>query len=338
MTTGSINHTSAILGIIKSIREDDECYSWADQIRSLVETSSGLSNPHGAYEIDKLTREIERLELAVSIESDSTSLASLATTLSEKKVELMILGKNSDDRLWEQRNEVLGNFNNYMTALNVSMQSNAYCVGKHPGLLMQIGGQIISLSGGLNAWGTVVGSGIFALGSATQMIIKAIRGNTFGSEVDTLEESVLIEALLCSFEKVSAQFCEAEGVNQKVDTFVNSDISIFSDNWVGLKIIKNLPLYNSWISRVIAGSPSGNTAVAGRRKEAMALRFALDAAVEYMQAYFVEAKNLFDSSSNSDQDSIKKQLINQLAGTIYSFTRGPVMNGESSPNPYATVF
>jgi hypothetical protein len=313
LTSRELENSKLIRGIIKEVQADEECKVWVGNINSLLASGQLYQAPYSYNQSDKIADQISRLEEALLIESNPVIRERLIEELAKLKVDFIYEGDFEDEKLWARRIESIDSFSLYLDTLNSTLFSDVSCLERYPQLAMRIGGELIKTSEQTNIWGLAAGAGLMGVGSVTSTIVTGIRGNRFKKELKKLSISTLTESLLCSIEKVSSNFCRAKEVKEKIGYISESDISIHNKNWLGLKLIKSLKIFNKWTELLIAGTPSNDSAYAERKNEILKLQSELMQAKEMIHAKLSEAIKMEREIIDEDQRiNYRTQVVNSL--------------------------
>lgn len=327
LTTTSMTHSDSIISMIKAIQNDSQCKQWAQSLGSAVGTIDAYSSTSGAYKVDQLTQQLSNLQNALEIEKNPDIRAKLASKLGEIQVQLHVLGSGVDDRLWQNRAFAAGNFHQFSANLSATINSDARCVAKYPGLLMQIGGQVMNIVGNFNMWGNIAGLGLMGAGAVTDIAISAIRSTIFLKQMKRMETSKLTEGLICAFERVSQTYCSGKIVEQRTIQMAEGDYTEDNANWPGLQISRAIPIYNTWASLLVSGSPSNNTAISARKKIAIKMRENFNIAREYIYANFEEGKQLLTLIDDPDErESAIVEMLESIADEMKQFAESKKIN------------
>lgn len=209
LTSTSLEHSSAIINMIEAIQNDSQCSQWASGVKSAIGGISSFKAPENTFKADLLSSELSNLHSALELEDDIDVSSAIASNIVKKKIELVSIGANIDESLWLNRKSSISNFHQFSSNLTAMLNSNIKCVQKYPGIVMQIGGQIMSIVGNFNMWGNIAGLGIMGAGAAVDLAISSIKSASFFKQLKNLEESKLTEAIICAYEKVAANYCQA---------------------------------------------------------------------------------------------------------------------------------
>ena len=315
-TKRALGHTANLKKIIKSIQKDSTCLDWANSLDGILEQGSGLYYPSAPQSLDKLENEISELTLMLEQEANPIIAQSLAQELASKKIESINLGTYYKDSLWKSRVHSLSQFNQLAYGLNQSLKSSPHCFNKYPALALQMGGHILGSAGLFDVQKTLVGTGLMGLGTLTQFMIDLIQGLKFQKTLKKLERSALAESITCSLETLSKSYCHARDTQKIITEVAQNRVNPFDKNWIGLTLLKNLGLYNSWISHVTAGSPAGNLIHAFRKKMVIELRSKYEKSREDINAHIKEAQDEIKNSPASQKEAILKRLIKSLVWNI----------------------
>lgn len=333
LTTISMNHSDSIIKMIRSIQNDSSCSQWAQSLQSSIGTIDQYSTDTSAYNVNQLTHKLSNLQEALEIESNSNIRASLASKLAETQVELHMLGTESNDRIWQNRKSTISNFHQFSSNLSATLNSNIHCVQKYPGLVMQIGGQIMNIAGNFNLWGNIAGIGLMGAGAAIDMALSAIRGARFTRSLKKIENSKLTEALICTFEKVSKNYCSGASTKKRVTQMAEGKYHISNDEWPGIQISQSISLYNKWVSKLVSGTPSSNTAISARKVNAIKMRENLKITREFTSGYYQEGVDLISLTSDIDeQESLISEIIENISDEISRH------HSNSKTNPFKSAF
>lgn len=333
LTTTSLEHTDAIINMIEAIQDDKQCAQWAQGVKSAIGGIDSYKLSINNYKADFLSSEISSLQNAIEIEDNPNVNSALATIIVEKKVELAIMGANIDETLWQNRKGSISNFNQFSSNLSTTLNSNAKCLKKYPGIIMQIGGQVMNIAGNFNMWGNIAGIGLMGVGAATDLAISAIRSNIFYKQVNKLEESKLTEALICAFEKVSATYCDSRKLDRRVIEFGQEDYANEESKWPSIRIAKSLPIYKTWVAELVSASPSVNTIMSEKKKTVIKMRENLYIVKEFMTAHLSEGISAIGFAENKDQvNAIMRETLLKMGREVTRLSK------ESSTNPFKGVF
>jgi len=315
-TKRALGHNANLKKIIKNIQKDSSCLQWANSLDGILEQGSSIYYPSAPQSLDKLENEISELTLMLDQETNSTIAQSLANELAKKKIESINLGTYYKDPLWKSRTHSLSQFNQLAYGLNQSLKSSPHCFSKYPGLALQMGGHILGSAGIFNVQKTLIGTGLMGLGTLTQFMIDLIQGLKFQKTLKKLERSALAESITCSLETLSHSYCHSKDTQKIITEVARNRINPFDKNWIGLTLLKNLGLYNSWISHVTAGSPAGNLIHAFRKKMVIELRSKYEKSREDINAHIKESQDEIKNSPTSQKEAILKRLIKSLVWNI----------------------
>ncbi len=315
-TKRALGNNANLKKIIKNIQKDSSCLEWASSLDGILEQGSSLYYPSAPQSLDKLENEISELTLMLEQETNPIIAQSLASELAKKKIESINLGTYYKDSLWKSRVHSLSQFNQLAYGLNQSLKSSPYCFKKYPGLALQMGGHIIGSAGIFDVQKTLIGTGLMGLGTLTQFMIDLIQGLKFQKTLRKLERSALAQSITCSLETLSHNYCHARDTQKIITEVARNRINHFGKEWVGLTLLKNLGIYNSWISHVTAGSPAGNLIHAFRKKMVIDLRSKYEKSREDINAHIKEAQDEIKNSPASQKEAILKRLIKSLVWNI----------------------
>lgn len=305
--------TNALKEIIKSVQEDKDCKIWANQVSSLIsDLNFSPINPQ-SRELNDLSSQMTALTEALANESNPLIADTLAMALADKKIESILMANSSQENLWSNRLTPINSFTNFTNQMNGTLKSNVGCFNKYPGLIMQVGGQILQSAGPLNLWGSVAGAGLTGLGALFNLLIDLIQGSRFARSMRKLKKTSLTSALSCSLETLSNTYCHAKNVRNRIDEVVQSNINLNHPNWRGLLLSDNIFNFTLWVQRVVSGTPSGNIAVAETKKKVIELRANYEKDLEEVNAILTDGERELNNSRTSDLESLTIQLLKILA-------------------------
>lgn len=332
LTFEATSQANAIRALIESIRNDNDCKDWASNIEILSSQMNGLRVPPQYENIDTLSSKITGLTDMINLETDLTTKNQLALELANLKIESLYIGQNSDAYLWSSRTSRLKQVDYYLNTFNSSVYSNSKCISKYPGIFLELGGQVLSTAASASPWGAAVGTGLIGVGSITNLLIDLIKGNLFGATLRKLKTNTLSMAYMCALETVSNTYCNAQNTYKRIQDVASADITIYSPSWQGLLILENLFYFNTWMLRVISGTPSGNLATAQIKNEVIDLRSKNQRDFEEIPAIIKEGDQELRSSPAEESESIRYQIINSIVKRISANQDDP------KRNPYGKSF
>lgn len=332
LTFEATSQANAIRALIESIRNDNDCKDWASNIELLSSQMVGLRVPPQYENIDSLSAKITELTDLISLETNLTTRNELALQLASLKIESLYLGQNSDEYLWTSRTSRLRQVDYYLNTFNSSVYANSKCINKYPGIFLELGGQLLSTAASASPWGAAVGTGLLGVGSVSNLLIDLIKGNLFGATLRKLKTNTLSTAYMCALETVSNTYCSAQNTYQRIQDVAESNITVYSPNWQGLLILENLFYFNTWMLRVISGTPSGNLATAQIKNEVIDLRSKNQRDFEEIPAIIKEGEQELRSSPIEESESIRYQIINSIVKRISANQDDP------KRNPYGKSF
>lgn len=332
LTFEATSQANAIRALVESIRNDNDCKDWASNIELLSSQMIGLRTPPQYENIDTLSAKITDLTNMISLESNTAVKDQLALELANLKIESLYMGQNSDAYLWQSRTSRLRQVDYYLNTFNSSVYANSKCINKYPGIFLELGGQVLSTAASASPWGAAVGTGLLGVGSITNLLIDLIKGNLFGATLKKLKTNTLATAYMCALETVSNTYCEAQSTYQRIQDVASADITVYSPNWQGLLILENLFYFNSWMLRVISGTPSGNLATAQIKNEVIELRSKNQRDFEEIPAIIKEGEQELRSSPEEESEPIRYQIINSIVKRISADQDDP------KKNPYGKSF
>ena len=310
-------HTEALKGMLTSITEDDQCRAWARDIRGAIESVGDVtSNPNSR--VDQVQDEVTMLEDALLLETDPSSIGILGLALGERKVELASEDASESRENLLARREYLSRLAQFSASISASISSDPRCFARYPGVALQIGGQLLAQSQGLNYFNGIAGSAITVAGRTFDMMLSVIRAARYDKELAKLERNSMIDGLLCAFESMSRTYCQAEEMVSRFTYTAEHDVSIHNKKkWLGLRLVKTLPIYNRWVAQVLAGSPPSDGAAAVRKDIALTLRGNLDRSEERLRGVLNEAAAKIElAESLEEREGIQVQTIDELINLV----------------------
>jgi len=336
LTFEATNQANAIRALIESIRNDNDCKDWASNVEILSSQMMGLRVPPQYENINTLSSKITELTDMITLETNATTKALLAEELANLKIQSLYQGQNADSSLWESRTSRLKQVDYYLNTFNSSVYSNSKCINKYPGVLLELGGQLLGTAASSSMWGAAVGTGLIGVGTITNFLIELIRGNLFGATLKKLKTNTLSTAYLCALETVSNTYCNAQNTKKRIEEVAENNITVYAPNWTGLLIIENLFYFNNWMLRVISGTPSGNLATAQIKNEVIDLRAINQKDFEEIPAIIKQGEQELGSSTDEDGDgdSIRYEIVNAIVKkfSVSSFSE------ETKKTPYVKSF
>lgn len=336
LTFEATSQANAIRALIESIRNDNDCKDWASNIEILSSQMVGLRVPPQYENIDTISSKITELTDMITLETNPTIKEQLALELGNLKIDSLYMGQNADNYLWESRTSRLKQVDYYLNTFNSSVYANSKCINKYPGVLLELGGQLLSTAASSSMWGAAVGTGLVGMGTVTNFLIELIRGNLYGATLKKLKTSTLSTAYLCALETVSNTYCNAQNTKKRIEEVAENNITVYSPNWTGLLVIENLFYFNSWMLRVISGTPSGNLATAQIKNEVIDLRAINQKDFEEIPAIIKQGEQELGSSTDEDGDgdSIRYQIVNSI---VKKFST-PSFSEDTKKTPYTKSF
>jgi hypothetical protein len=331
-TTVALGQTAHLKKIIQSIQEDPSCNEWANSLEGILQQGGQIYYPSSPHSLDLLERQISDLGIVLEQENNPVIAQILATELANKKIESINLGLHNKQSLWKSRTDTLSQLNQLAFSLNSNLKSSSKCFQKYPALALQMGGHILGSANSFDITKTLIGSGLIGMGTLTQFLIDLIQSLKFQKTLRRLEHSSLAQALSCSLEGLSQTYCHAHETFKRIKEVAKNRINRFDENWVGISLLKNMNLYNSWISHVTAGSPAGNLIHAYRKKMVIELRSVYEKSKEDINAHIKEAQDEIKNSPSTQEEAIKRRLIKSLV-----FIVGPSPE-KSKSSPYINSF
>ena len=331
-TKMALGQTANLIKIIRNIQKDDACSEWANSLEATLQEGKSIYYPSSPQSLDRIEREISDLSLALEEETNPTIAQKLASELAQKKIDAINLGAGHKQSLWETRSASLNQLNQLAYTVNSSLRSSSICFEKYPALALQIGGHILGSAEGFNVHKGLFGAGLAGLSTLTQFLIDIIKGLKFKKTLKKLERSSLAQSISCALEGLSRTYCHSKDTHRIIEEVAENRINTFGENWVGLSILKNMGLYNSWISHVTAGSPAGNLIHAFRKKMVIELRSVYEKSKEDLHAHIQEAEDEIKSSPLGQKEAIIKRLIKSLVWIVKP------KNDKAKSSPYINSF
>ncbi len=337
-TSEALGQSNSLRSLIEGIRNDSECKDWAASVELLSSQLNGTRSPPQFENLDNLSQTITELSDMIQAEADPIIKQMLSQELGNLKIESLYLGQNADNYLWENRTKRLSQLNYNLNIFNSSIRANSKCLNKYPGIFLELGGQILSTAGSANPWGAAVGAGLAGVGTITNFLVDLIKSNLFATSLKKLKITTLTSAYMCALETISNTYCNADETKKRIEEVAANRINIFNSNWKGLMILENIFYYNSWMLRVISGTPSGNIATAQIKNEVIELRANYQKDVEQVTGILKEGEQELRNSAPEEGDSIRYQIVNSLVKRFIPSENYPGSGSDGKKTPYSKFF
>lgn len=322
----ALAYSGQMMGIIESLRDDPECRGIGTAllpIESLI--ASQVKRPTlGEIELRRLRAEAHDLEILLASESsrpepDIAFLERIKDHLYNKKLEIVTEQSRIKSERDHARVHTIDNFRIYTNSLISLLGQNLDCLERHPGLLAQIGSQILATSSSLVAGAT--GSALLATGAIMDSFVGFLRNLKYSKYIRELRGERLSYAVNCAIEGLATTYCQARDVQSVVRFNVQhrSRPDPADLTWMGLELVSTeLPAFNTWVNRINAGSVVSGEAQASERKKARELELDLQNRQYDLQAEISRTERKVGSTggSESERETLTDRISNIISGGI----------------------
>ena len=339
-TKTALNHTKALISVLKSIQNDPDCRTMSGAISQLDFLALKLQDLRAnstEREVISLRKQQQALLLQMSSDPNSSLLPIIESSLQQNQIQLaQYLGYQDAERSAYHTNQsqMLRNLVVSSNVLMTQAVANQTCLLKNPSLLSGIGSVAGAVSAGVLTSGVSLGvsAAVDLFGSVVNQVIQMRTARRIRPLIANMGAPVYD----CVLEALSNQWCGAQdalnviGAKSAALTGTQSEDEI----WTGLKILdRDLPVILDWLSHVEAGADPTNQAQGSRQNKVLVRRQMIQSARPLGLGTLNEKKVLFDQAKLDTQKwiVIRSAIPELLASVGISSSSFVIVTAGGSP-------
>ncbi|MBF0443030.1 MAG: hypothetical protein HQK54_14070, partial [Oligoflexales bacterium] len=338
-TQEAVRNAASLRAIVDNIKNDGSCSAVTSALSQVVSAESQIRSLQTADETtrsrERMEADIQELVTVLNAETDPATRDLYTNLLAQRKLSLIGIQNSEDVDLWRRRTEAYSNLLQYSQSLFSALERSSTCVERNPGLLLQVGSQLLSLSAGLNPYSSIAGMALVGVGSIVNRLVTFITNARYARYTRNLDTVTLGSAIGCAIEALTRDHCEARDVAALVrlnstlrrrysNPAIQADCSTGicghnslrsnTDDWGGvltslILLERDMGIFNTWLQSAVAGSPASSSGNAALKQVVIQLRATIDGTSETINAILAEGIRMLANTPDADKNGVRKNII-----------------------------
>ncbi|MDB5038050.1 MAG: hypothetical protein JWQ35_1578 [Bacteriovoracaceae bacterium] len=256
-TARALNETNALEGVLSAVLTDPECKGLLPVLNSVTNLSQQLSFLDQGFGDDQkkdLEAYAEKVSIYLSTVSDPTQQSLLVGELANTQVEILKYDQTKQELKRQAQNRAIQSLGNYVESLAQIYPSQALCFERNNTLPLQLGSQLLSLSGGF--FGPVINAATTLGGRLFSALFDYFRDKKFVDAIKKFRGAKLQAGLSCAMEALEQTVCDIDDqkallkVHEKYRTQPEVPVE-----WKGYDLLeRQYSVVQSFLRQIEAGS------------------------------------------------------------------------------------
>lgn len=338
--------TKTLESIVRVIKEDKECEGMANLIDSIVTASTQYEViNHGTPNEEKTQLEEyqKRLSISYALATDPMEQMTLQQELADVQLRLIQLPTLQQDKRYEERQNAMSNMTNYLREVSDHYTNQMNCFEKHKALPVQLGLQLLALSGGF--FDPTINVAVTLAGRLFNSFLNFFSNWELDRQIKDYRKTTMEAGLSCAMEALEQTLCDIQDQAKLVETLVKyRDEDPMPEAWMGYDILKyDYPIVQDFLKKVETGADPQSADQAGRRISFRSKEIAFRSARDQALGLMAEAENDLkaidlttpdEAARKSRKKNILRDLIESLTGSLVVGSSNFFSSAVPSSNKY----
>ena len=327
-TKQALADAQAVISILNSIKDDEDCTSISGSISQLSNLELKLRQlseveSHSVY-VERLIAQENELFDQLSQVTDPFVILSLESAIRSVQLDraTFISNRSASDKYYGQ--DVKELYRRIISVSNTTFEtiaSNYRCINKNPGILPGITSLTGSIASVASSTNPAFGLQLSAVTDFVGDLLKGIRQGKYEKMIRKLaDNSVALEGYKCVLESLTDRWCLIEDAEHYIDLKAkaysqNQSSSKTSLQKVSQLIDRDIPVLMGWLNNVRAGVPASSVADAQRQENVFAREARLRASEAKAAGIISESRPIYESSASDEDRYIEiRSVVASLSG------------------------